>query len=93
MIAQGDITGLTALAELLGRKDAQKNSAHLETMKLSLYHWINCSLVLVSGLLVGIDKRQPLYNGRQLVSEVVGFLTPNQLADFTLSEVEDLIPC
>ena len=61
-------------------------------MKLSLYHWIYCSLVFASGLFVGIDKRQPLHDGRQLVSEVAGFLTPNQLADFTLSEVEDFLP-
>ena len=27
-----------------------------------------------------------------MISVVAGFLTPNQLADFTLSEVEDLIP-
>ena len=61
-------------------------------MITSLHHWIYCSLVFSSGLFVGVDKNQPLYDGRQLVTEVVGFLTPNQLADFTLSEVEDLIP-
>ena len=43
-------------------------------------------------MFVGIDKTQPLYDGRQLISEVAGFITPNQLHDFTLSEVEDLIP-
>ena len=61
-------------------------------MTISLYHWIYCSLVFASGLFVGVDKNQPLYDGRQLVTEVAGFLTPNQLADFTLSKVEDLIP-
>ena len=61
-------------------------------MKLSLCHWVYCSLVFASGLFVGIEKTQPLYDGRQLVSEVAGFLTPNQLADFTLSEVKDSIP-
>ena len=92
VIAQGDIKGLTTLAGLLEKKDAQEYTAHLEAMNLSLYHWIYCSLVFASGLFVGIDKKQPLYDGRQLVSDVAGILTPNQLADFTLSEVEDLIP-
>ena len=45
-----------------------------------------------SGLFVGKGSSQPLYVGRQMTSEVAGFLTPNQLAEFTLSEVEDLIP-
>ena len=45
-----------------------------------------------SVFVVGIDATQPLYDGKQLTSEVAGFLTPNQLAEFTLSEVEDLIP-
>ena len=92
VMAQGDFTGLTALAGLLEKKDAQEYTAHLEAMKLSLYHWIYCSLVFASGLFVGIDKTQSLYDGRQLVSQVAGLLTPNQLADFTISEVEDLIP-
>ena len=92
VIARGDITGLTALPELLQKKDAQDYPAHVERMTISLYHWIYCSLVFASGLFVGVDRNPPLYDGRQLVSEVAGFLTPNQLADFTLSEVEDLIP-
>ena len=92
VLAHGDIAGLTALAELLQKKDAQEYPAHLERMTISLYHWIYCSLVFASGLFVGVDKNQPLYDGRQLVAEVAGFLTPNQLADFTLSEVEVLIP-
>ena len=92
VIARGNISGLTALAKLLQRKDAQDYPAHLERMTTSLYHWIYCSLVFASGLFVGVDKHQPLYDGRQLVTEVAGFLTPNQLADFTLAEVEDLVP-
>ena len=61
-------------------------------MKLSLWHWFYCTLVYASGVFVGIDSTQPLYDGKQLMSEVAGFLTPNQLADFTLSEVKELIP-
>ena len=90
VIERGAITGLKVLAELLKKKDAQDYPAHLESMKLSLYHWIYCTFVFASRLVVGIDKTQPLYDGRQLVSEVAGFLTPNQLADITLAE--DLIP-
>ena len=54
VIAQGDLAGLIALAELLGKKDAQEYTTHLEAMKLSLCHWIYCSLVFASGLFVGI---------------------------------------
>ena len=92
VLARGDIAELTALAELLQKKDAQEYPAHLERMTISLYHWIYCSLVFPSGLFVGVDRNQLLYDGRQLVTEVARYLTPKQLADFTLSEVEDLIP-
>ena len=92
VIARGDITGLTALELLLQKKDAQDYPAHIERKTISLYNWIYCSLVFASGLFVGAERNQPLYDGRQLVSKVDGFLTPNQLADITLSEVEDLIP-
>ena len=40
VLAHGDIAGLTALAELLQKKDAQEYPAHLERMTISLYHWI-----------------------------------------------------
>ena len=49
VMAQGDMTGLTALAELLKKNAAQEHPAHLEAMKLSRYHWINCSLFLLLG--------------------------------------------
>ena len=92
VMAKGDMKGLLALAEILKRKVAQGYPEQLEAMKLSLWHWFYCALVYSSGVFVGIDSIQPLYDGKQLTSEVAGFLTPNQLADFTLSEVEDLIP-
>ena len=75
VIARGDITGLTALAELLQKKG--NYPAHVERMTTSSYHWIYCSLVFASGLFIGVDRNQPLFDGRQLVSEVAGFLTPN----------------
>ena len=56
---------------------------------MSLWHCIYCSLVYYSG--VGIDSSLPLYDNRQLTPEVTGFLTLNQLADFTFTEVEDLV--
>ena len=60
-------------------------------MKRSLCHWIYCTLVFASGQFVGIDETQPIYDTRKLTSEVIGFPTPNQLADLTLAEVEDLV--
>ena len=91
VLARGAVEGLIVFAELLGKKDAQGNPAQIEAMKKSLCHWIYCTLVFVSGHFVRIDKTQPLYDTRQLTSEVVGFPTPNQLADLTLTEVEDLV--
>ena len=61
-------------------------------MKLSLWHWMYCSLVFSSGVFAAIGLSQRLYHSRQLTSEVAGFSTPSQLADFTLSEIEDLVP-
>ena len=88
VMARGDLKGLLALAEILKRKDAQGYPEQLEAMKLSFWHWIYCALVYSSDMFVGIHSSQPLYEGKQLMSEVAGFLTPNQLADFTLSEVK-----
>ena len=70
--------GLVSVAGILKRNDARGNSEQLEATELSLWHWIHCSLVYFSGLFVRIDITHPLYDGR--------------LADFTLSENEDLIP-
>ena len=84
--------GLLGLAEILKKKDVRGYPEQLEAMKLSLWHRFYCTLVYSSGVFVGFDSTQPLYDGKQLTSEVAGFLTPNQLADFILSEVEDLIP-
>ena len=92
VMARENMKGLLAFAEILEMKDAQGHPGQLGVMKLSLWHWIYCTLVYLSGVFVGIDSTQPLYDGRQRTSEVAGFLTPNQLANFTLSEVEDLIP-
>ena len=68
------------------------HSKQKEMMKLSLWYLIHCSLVYSSGVFAGIDTSQSLYDRYQLTSEVAGFLTPNLFSDFTLSEVEDLMP-
>ena len=83
-----DMQGLVTFAKILQRKDAQGHPEQIEVMKLSLFHWILCSLVCFLGLVVGIDSTQPLYYGRQLISKFARFWTPNQLADFKLSEME-----
>ena len=86
VMTRRDMKRLLALAEILKKKDAQGYSEHLEAMKLSLWHWLDCTLVCSSGVFVGIESTQPLYDENQPTSEVAGFLTPNQQADFTLSE-------
>ena len=88
VMRRADMQGLVAFAKILQRKDAQGHPEQLEAMKLSLCHWIFCSLVYFLGLVVGIDSTQQLYYGRQLISEVARFLTPNQLVDFKLSKME-----
>ena len=90
--ARGKMQELVAFAKILRKKHAQRHPEQLEAMKRFLWHCIYCSLVYSSGLFVYIDSTPPLYDGRQLISEVAGFLTPNQLADFTLSVFEGLIP-
>ena len=86
------MNGPIAFTATLIQKDAQGHPKQLEPKKLSLWHRIYCSLIYSSGLFVGIESIQPLYDGRQLTSEVAVFLTPKQSAYFTLSEVEDLVP-
>ena len=92
VMAKRDMKGHLALAEIPKRKDAQGYPEQLEAMKLFMRHWFYCALVYLSGVFVDIDSIQPHYDGNQMTSEVAGFLTPNQLADLILSEVEDLIP-
>ena len=62
-------------------------------MRTSVQHWLYFTLVYVSGLFVGVDQAQPLHDSdAQLPRENAGFPMPQQLADLTLAEVEDLVP-
>ena len=91
-LAKGDMKGLQSLVEVLERKDAQGHLTQLKLMKQILCHWIYCTLVFSSGLFVGVDSTPPLYDAKQLMTEVIGYPTPNQLADLMLGEVDDLSP-
>ena len=58
-----------------------------------MQHWLYSTLVYASGLFVGVDQAQPLHDpDTQLLRENPGFPLPQQLADLTLAEVEDLVP-
>ena len=74
-----------------GKKGCPRASGSARFNETNLWHWVYCTLVFSSGLFVGVDNTQPLYDKKQMLSEVMGFPTPNQLADLMLGEVEDLI--
>ena len=62
-------------------------------MRSSVQHWLYSTLIYASGLFVGVDQAQPLHHlDEQLPRENAGFPMPQQLADLTLAEVEDLVP-
>ena len=59
-------------------------------MRASFQHWLYSTLVLASGLFVGVDQSQQLHNSdRQIPWETSGFPMPQQIADLALAEVED----
>ena len=62
-------------------------------MRASVQNWLYSTLIYASRLLVGADQAQPLHDpDAQLPREKPGFPMPQQLADLTLAEVEDLVP-
>ena len=92
VIAQGQLRSLTRWGLLMTSKDQQDISAQLERMRASVQHWLFSTLVLASGLFVGVDQSQPLHNAdRQIPRETAGFPMPQQMADLTLAEVEDFV--
>ena len=93
IFAQGQLRSLIPWGDILCTKDKQDYSAQLEHMRASIQHWLYSTLVFVSGMFVGIDQVQPLHDSdRQLPWETAGFPMPQQLADLTLAEVEDIVP-
>ena len=62
-------------------------------MRASVQHWLYSTLIYASGLFVGVDQAQPLHDpDTQLPRENPGFPLPQQLADLTLADMEDLVP-
>ena len=93
VLAQGQLRSLIRWSHILHQKDQQNYSAQLERMRVSMQHWLYSTLVFASGLFVGVDQVQPLYDSdRQLPWETAGFPMTQQLADLTLAEVEDFVP-
>ena len=64
-------------------------------MRASVQHWLYSTLVYASGLFVGVDQAQPLHDSdtelHRQIRENACFPMPQQLADLTLAEVEDLV--
>ena len=93
VLAQGKLTSLLGFGEVLFLQNGHNYTEHLFRMRASVQHWLHSTLVYASGLFVGVDQAQPLHHPvTQLPRENAGFSMPQQLADMTLAEVEDLVP-
>ena len=86
------MNSLIGLCEVLFLRNKKDYTEPLFKLRASLQHWLYSSLVIASGLFVGVDQAQALHNAdTQLSSEKAGFPMPQQLCDLTLPEVEDLV--
>ena len=91
VIAQGKLTSLLGFGELLFLQNGHNYADHLFRVRASVQHWLYSTLIYASGLFV--HQAQPLHHpDAQLPRENAGFPLPQQLADLTLAEVEDLVP-
>ena len=93
VLAQGKMSGLVGLAEVLFLQKNQNYTELLFKLRASLQLWLYSSLVFASDLFVVVDQAQWLHSPEtQLPNENAGFPMSQQLADFTLAEVEHLVP-
>ena len=93
VLAQGKLASLLGCGELLFTQNGHNYSEQLFRMRASIQHWLYSTLIYASGLFVGVDQALPLHDpDAQLPPEIPGFPMPQQLADLTLAEVEDLVP-
>ena len=93
VLAQGKLTSLLGCGEVLFTQNGHNYTENLFRMRASVQHWLYSTLIYASGLFVGMDQAQPLHDpDAQLPRENPGFPMPQQLADLTLAEAEDLVP-
>ena len=93
VLAQGKLTSLLGCGEVLFLQNGHNYNEHLFRMRASVQHWLYSTLFYASGLFVGVDQAQLLNDSdAQLPWENPGFPMPQELADLTLAEVEDLVP-
>ena len=93
VLTQGKLTSLLGCGEVLFLQNGHNYTEHLFRMRASVKQWLYSTLVYASGLFVGVDQAQPLHDSdAQLPRENPGFPMPQQLADLTLAELEDLVP-
>ena len=93
VLAQGKLTCLLGYGEVLFLQNGYNYTEHLFRVSASVQHWLYSTLVYASGLIVGVNQAQPLQDSdAPLPRENPGFPMPQQLADLTLAEVEDLVP-
>ena len=92
VLAQGKLASLLGCGEILFTQNVHNYTEPLFRMRASVQHWLYSKLIYASGLFVGVDQAQPLHDpDTQLPREIPGFPMPQQLADLTLAEVEDLV--
>ena len=95
VLAQGQLRCLIRWSHILHQKDLLKllRPARTHACLYATLHWLYSTLVFASGLFVGVDQVQLLYDSdRQLPWETARFSMLQQLADLTLAEVEDFVP-
>ena len=93
VLAQSKMNGLVGLGEVLFLKNNQNYIEQLFKLRASLQPWQFSSLVFASGLFKGVDQVQlPHEPEAQLPSKNAVFPMPQQFADLTPAEVEDLVP-
>ena len=93
VLAQGKLTSLLGCGDILFAQNRHNYTEHLFRMRASVQHWLYSTLIYALGLFVGADQAQPLHDpDAQLPRENPDFPMPQQLADLTLAEVEDLVP-
>ena len=87
VLAQGKMSGLVDLGEVLFLLNNQNYSEPLLKLRASLQHWLYSSLVFASGLFVGRDQAKSLHHPTetQLPNENAEFPMPQHLADLTLA--------
>ena len=76
VLAQGRLSGLIGLGEVLFMQNEQNYTERLFKMRASLQPWLYSSLVYASGLFVGVDQAQSLHHPDTQLQAKVEYSVP-----------------